>query len=573
MSNRLTNLIAIILLTIIFILSFFGIKGDSLTMDELAHIPAGYSYLTKADFRLNPEHPPLIKDLSAIPLLFLKINFPENHSSWKEGVNNQWWFGNQFLFHSGNDPDKIIFFSRISMILILILLGWLIFKFARELGGNFVGLTALTLFSFCPTFLAHGRLVTTDIGASLGVILTTYFWLKFLKNPSFKNIIFSGLTLGVALLSKFSLALLIPFFIIITFIFVLLKETDKYSAAFKFIGKGLIIAIIALLLIGVVYQFHILNYPPEKQIEDTKIILESSPSGFLKNLCLFMADKPGLRPFAHYLLGLLMVTQRAAGGNTVYFLGEISASGWWYYFPVVYFLKVPLAFHILTLIVLIFAIKAIKKDWLKNHFIEFSMLLFLAIYWFISIKGNLNIGIRHILPTFPFTYILVSLGIKKWLESISFKRFAFALVLVLLGWYIFSSLSTFPHYLTYFNEIAGGSKNGYKFVVDSNYDWGQDLKRLNNWLKKNNVSKIYLDYFGGADAPYYLREKYLPWQGDKSENELEKGSYLAVSADLLQVGKGKPVKGFNQPTGYYNWLNQYTPIARAGNSIFIYYIP
>jgi len=157
--------------------------------------------------------------------------------------------------------------------------------------------------------------------------------------------------------------------------------------------------------------------------------------------------------------------------------------------------------------------------------------------------------------------------------NFSFKRFAFALVLVLLGWYIFSSLSTFPHYLTYFNEIAGGSKNGYKFVVDSNYDWGQDLKRLNNWLKKNNVSKIYLDYFGGADAPYYLREKYLPWQGDKSENELEKGSYLAVSADLLQVGKGKPVKGFNQPTGYYNWLNQYTPIARAGNSIFIYYIP
>ena len=291
-----------------------------------------------------------------------------------------------------------------------------------------------------------------------------------------------------------------------------------------------------------------------------------------------MADKPGLKPFAHYLLGLLMATQRTAAGNTVYFLGEISASGWWYYFPIVYFLKVPLAFHILCLIALIFAILTIKKvrikkDWLKNHFIEFSMLLFLAIYWFVSIKGNLNIGIRHILPTFPFAYILVSLGIKKWLETISFKKFAFAIILILVGWYVFSSISTFPHYLTYFNEIAGGSKNGYKFTVDSNYDWGQDLKRLKNWMEKNKIDKIYLDYFGGADVSYYLKEKYLPWQGDKPKNELEKGSYLAVSATLLQGGKGKPVKGFNQPTGYYNWLNQYTPVARAGNSIFIYYIP
>jgi len=194
-------------------------KGDSATMDEMSHIPAGYSYLSQKDFRINPEHPPLIKDLAAGPLLFLNLNFPTNHSSWTEGINEQWWFGSQLLYYSGNNPDQIIFWARIPMILLLMFLGWFLFRWARELAGNKTALLVLALFSFSPTLLAHGRLVTTDIAAALGVVMATYFWLKFLKSPTKKNIILAGLIFGLSMLFKFSLALLVPFFAIITVIY------------------------------------------------------------------------------------------------------------------------------------------------------------------------------------------------------------------------------------------------------------------------------------------------------------------------------------------------------------------
>jgi hypothetical protein len=146
-------------------------------------------------------------------------------------------------------------------------------------------------------------------------------------------------------------------------------------------------------------------------------------------------------------------------------------------------------------------------------------------------------------------------------------------LLLLLAWQMVSVVSVYPHFLAYFNDLVGGSKNGYLYVTDSNLDWGQDLKRLEIWTNQNNVDKIYIDYFGGADAQYYLKQKYSPWWGDRAPEQLPNNSYLAISATLLQGGRGKPVPGFDSPTGYYNWLNQYEPVARIGYSIFIYQIP
>jgi len=170
--------------------------------------------------------------------------------------------------------------------------------------------------------------------------------------------------------------------------------------------------------------------------------------------------------------------------------------------------------------------------------------------------------------------MLVVLGIIGLINTISEekRKYIAAVIIILLGWYIVSSLTTWPYYLSYFNEIGGGKENGYKYVVDSNYDWGQDMKRLKKWLDENNIEKIYVDYFGGSDSKYYLGKKYRPWQGTNKPKNFPKGNYLAVSATLLQGGRGNPVPGFNQPTGYYRWLDEYKPVARAGTSIFIYYI-
>lgn len=576
--------LAYFLLITCFLLLFFSMIGISLTMDELAHIPAGFSYLYAKDYRLNPEHPPLVKDLAALPLMFLRLNFPANHPSWTTGVNNQWWFGNQFIFKSGNNPDLIMFWARIPMILLTILFCWFIYFWSKKLFGPKFALIPLIFAVFSPTILAHGRLVTTDIAASFGFLFATYFWIQFLKSPTKKNIFIAGITLGLALLLKFSLILLIPILGIITFVYALLKKENKIKWLAKYILWSIIAGIVGVvLIIWPVYAFHIWNYPIQKQISDSQSILASHQNDFLKKICIWMAGKPLLRPLAHYMLGLLMATQRVTSGNTVYFLGTVSGGGIKYYFPVVYLLKVPLGFHILALVILIWVL--IKNRfflpaknycqrigaWIKNNFEIFSLFIIILVYWITSISGELNIGIRHILPVFAPTYLILTYLIKNLLENSSRKE-KLALVTVLsvtVLWYVGSSLAVFPHYLSYFNELAGGPKNGYKYVVDSNYDWGQDLKRLQYFVEKNKIEKIKVDYFGGDDVEYRLKDKWIRFEPKEGP---QKG-WLAVSATFMQGGIGKPIRGFDQPTGYYRWLLNYKPVARAGNSIFIYYIP
>ncbi len=106
-SNKTTNLIALALIAIMLVSAFLSYQNDSTTMDELAHIPAGYSYLSQQDFRINPEHPPLIKDLSAIPLMFLNLNFPSDSTSWTEDINGQWVLGWELLYNSNNNPEQM----------------------------------------------------------------------------------------------------------------------------------------------------------------------------------------------------------------------------------------------------------------------------------------------------------------------------------------------------------------------------------------------------------------------------------------------------------------------------------
>ncbi|HZX50240.1 MAG TPA: hypothetical protein VFE94_03840, partial [Candidatus Paceibacterota bacterium] len=143
--------------------------------------------------------------------------------------------------------------------------------------------------------------------------------------------------------------------------------------------------------------------------------------------------------------------------------------------------------------------------------------------------------------------------------------------------YIGSSLMAFPNYIPYYNALAGGTENGYKIAVDSNYDWGQDFYRLLDFVEANNIQKVYLDYFGGEDPAYWLGNRYAEMRcGDPNRQQTcarakqEKG-WVAVSANQLMGGTASPVTGFDQPTGYYAWLLDFEP-TRLGTSIFIYNI-
>jgi len=192
------------------------IAHDSLTIDEDPHIGAGYSYLKYRDYRLNPEHPPLMKDLAAIPLLFMDLSFPDTIREWTTDINGQWMVGREFIFSPKNDADKIIFWARVPMIFLTILLGWFVFRWAFERHGNAAALITVFFFAFSPAFIAHGRLVTTDVAAAAGFFIAIYYFIHFLQFPSWFQLAKAGLALGFALLLKFSVVLLIPFFIGIT---------------------------------------------------------------------------------------------------------------------------------------------------------------------------------------------------------------------------------------------------------------------------------------------------------------------------------------------------------------------
>ena len=276
------------------------------------------------------------------------------------------------------------------------------------------------------------------------------------------------------------------------------------------------------------------------------------------------------------------MTQRSVGGNTTYFLGEVSRFGWRHYFPIVYLIKEPLAWWALVVTALATAAVSIKsfqprvykiRSYLQENFIELAMILWLVFYWALSINSTLNIGVRHLLPTYPFAILLVSGQIAK-INYKKFKIYGFLLT-VLLGWYVFENLSVSPYYLTYFNQAVGGPSGGYRYVVDSNLDWGQDLKRFSNWVKENDIPKIEFDYFGWADPSYYLGERYA-WTSSTKYKDAEdfklsnqSDGWLAVSVSFLQGSQGLPDQ---YKSNNYLWLQNHTPVTTIGNSIFVYRI-
>ena len=606
------NILATALLTLFGLLAATSMWDDNANYDERIHLPAGYSYITQQDMRLNPEHPPLVKDLAALPLfppLAEKINFPFQSWGWSTSLKADssrtpsWQtdvgFGNDLLYYFGNDAQSMMRYGRIPIILIGILLGFYIFRFVKELWGDLAGIIALIFYSFSPTFLAHTRLVTTDVAAAAAFFISFYYLYKWLKVPTRRNLWVFGIVLGFSLLTKFSTFLLIPIFGFIILIWILLQERGKKWWVLKrYLGGFILVLIIAYLVVGAVYAFHVWHYPIQKQAIDTTFILSTFGFKPLVNLSVWISSQPVLRAWGHYFLGFLMVLQRSGGGNTTYYLGEVSANGSRSYFPLVYLIKEPLAYILLTFFALFLVLKkfivykksgdkSFRYDFpnlLKNNFVEFGMLTVIAVYWAFSIKSNLNIGVRHILPTLPFVYALTARQISFWIiggrqERISnyhgfwqlfglyWRRIKKGFIVAFLFiWAIISVVSVWPSFLAYFNGIAGGPDSGYKFVVDSNLDWGQDILRLSQFIEKNNIKEIKMDYFSGAPAEYYIKTAKIT----SFNREVPQKGWLAISATIL-MGACKSDK---IPCSYgervYTWLDSYKPVAKIGYSIFVY---
>jgi len=601
------RIIAGILLALGFMLAFTSSWNESAIFDETAHIGAGYSYVTQRDMRLNPEHPPLMKDLAGLPLAFLDLNFPLDTKGWDQMINGQWDQGGEFIFSFGNDADLILRASRFPIMILALLAGVFLFWWTERQFGGIAALLATFFWALSPTVIAHSRYVTTDIAASLGFLVGIASFVWFLKHPSRKRIVILGIVFGVIQSLKFSLFLLIPIYFVLAGIWLAVTHRGHIKNFFKtalalYFKIGCAFAVGAL-VIWTVYLWHVWDYPQERQLRDAKVLVGTfRPQAFAKLDYWLIEHKP-TRPLGQYLLGVMMVTQRTAGGNSAYFWGEVSADGWASYFPTVYILKETLALHIFSLLAIGLAclrvLRAKEKsmgavrDWMRTNFAIVASIFFVIFYWASSVANPLNIGVRHVLPTFPFIYLLTARQLALWMApgsviaknklSLVYQMLIKPLpkilfVTLMLIWMGGASIGVWPHYLSYYNELAGGTHNGWYYATDSNYDWGQDLKRLRDFAVQNPNEKIYLHYFGGSAAGdaaqrYWLGNQFSPWYS--SFGPPPSGSIMALSINELAGKWAKPVGDFNAgpPQDAYPWLRELKPFGRAGTSIFLYRMP
>ncbi|MBI2627282.1 MAG: glycosyltransferase family 39 protein, partial [Parcubacteria group bacterium] len=312
------KLIAILTITLSLILMISSFWNDSLIVDEIPHIGAGYSYLEKLDYRLNPEHPPLGKMVATLPLLFLKLKQGAFETpSWETHINGQWEFGRSLIFKTGNDANFITRMVKFPMLLFFILTALMTWHWTKKLYSKKAGLIALVLFCFSTTIMAHSRFVTTDVPALFGVLFATYFFLKYLHEPTTKNLWIAGLIFGVAQLTKFSLFLLAPYFLLLALVWGLVQAKKSFTVQFL-VSTVLIFIIGFIFMVWPIYTTITSDYPIERQYNDTKTLLSSFGRRSLADSVTYLSGNPITRGLAQYGLGLLMVVQRASGGNTTY---------------------------------------------------------------------------------------------------------------------------------------------------------------------------------------------------------------------------------------------------------------
>ncbi|MFZ2299567.1 MAG: glycosyltransferase family 39 protein [Candidatus Moraniibacteriota bacterium] len=611
-----------------FAVSLLVSSQESAIYDEKAHIPAAYSSVRYGDMRLNFEHPPLIKDLSGLALLPLRPAFPLQSAEWQQGVNEQWVIGDMFLSCTRpdvacNDADAILFWSRLPIILLSVMLGVVLFIWTRELGGTLAGLFAVLLYAADPNIIAHNHYVTTDLGIAAFVFFAFYFFVRFLKAPSLKNTVVAGIFLGLAELTKFSAILLFPVFGLFVIIYALTKvrlATDTRSMAvvriralfsygLKFLGS----VAVCFAIIWSLYAWNIAAMPTEKivAIADFTLGQDNAPARLAHSFVIRTSENDFLRPLSYYFLGVFKVLARVSAGNDYYFLGHIDkiASPW--YFPIVFALKETLPLLLLLIFTACYSLYRIGAAIAAEHvrslsslsaFIgrsfrgktaQYVIVFFVLFYSLVSITGNLTIGFRHLFPILPFLYMLIAKSVFDFLRRRRTEPVTHAVCSWIFGITVFAIAAipvlTYPGYLSYFNPIIGGNQNGYRYVTDSNYDWGQDLKNLNDFVETHNrckagmasqsevtkcavtadypaIDKIRVDHFGGGSPRYYLTDKYISWW-DKREPE---AGWYAISSFFYQESlyKQKPAGDSD-----YSWLKGIQPITRAGDSIFIYYIP
>ena len=526
---------AAVLIVLFFVAAFSEARLKSPTSDEPPHIAAGLSYFVSHEiFRANPQHPPLLKEMAALSLMAAGVRWPNTPDAnyLIKGDDPMrifglaWPIGDQLIWQNG--PDRTLLWARLPMILTGALLGVVVLLWTRQLFGAIAAAGAVLVFALDPTVLAHTQFVTTDVGAATFALLTLFAVWNYMRRPTKLRLALSGLALGAALTAKFSNLFLLP--------------------------------ILGLLMLAA------LRWPMETAKRPTVRSLAIALAAMGATAFVFVQA-------TYFFPGDLMMYEKCArmvnadhNPDYVMFLAGETRHHFPTYFLYAYLLKEPIAAIVLAGVGLVALARTRQVAMLTKLFLLVPPAVF-----FLSVSAMAdNLGVRYLIPTLAFTYVLAGLGVATLIQAGGKARWAAA---GLCAWLAIAAVGIYPDHLSYFNEAAcvltepsrigfdGGTRCGTEWLEDSNVDWGQGFKQLKWWLDRNapgqRIKLAYTTSF--APEAYGINCEHL--QMVDLAKEPEPGLYV-VSAHLVARTPAL--------TRAADWLRFTKPVAIVGHALYVY---
>ena len=560
------SVVAGLLLMFMAILAGGAALRESPTIDEVAHIGAGVSYLQKLELRLNEEHPPLPKVLAALPLVLRGTHADYSHISWTVSEKffpaylGQWVFG-EWLLTKWNNPSATLAWARLPMLLLTLVLGWVLYAYARRIGGNWGGLLCLTIYISTPAILTFGPLVHTDLAVTLFSLVTMWRFAEIWQNPSRKNAMIFALSLAGALLSKFTAGIL--FFAFIAFALssrwravpgqTIAKPEARVWRRLRWRAtlRGILWAALAVYLFYFIFSLN----------QSTDVLYRlghGSAAVPLRRL---------LMPPWLYLRGVLLVL--ITGSRPTFILGHAYPHGVWFYFPVVFVLKSPLGFLGLLVLALGLALRQKRRDEGNTATIPAELAIHWRVLWVslvvftvFCLLSRLDISIRHF--SVPLVLLILLLAaLPRMVERLrrfapTAGRLAQAMAGVLILSCLLTAVRAYPYYFPYINAFSFGHP-AYALVNDSNLDWNQSLPEVKRFADQHGLQRIDLDEYGFNDPTVTVPQSEF-WDCQRPTAR-DDGQWAVVSANMILDGHNCV------------WLMQYSHQPLAGGSMYAVHLP
>ena len=555
---------------------FWSARIHSPVIDEVAHLPSGISHLQLGRFELYAVNPPLAESWAALPVVFAKPRI--NWSGYLPLIASRSEFivGRRFVTANGFNSLNLFFIGRLALLPFSILAMFIASRWSQRLLCPQGAIVALLLFAFSPLILANATIVTPDVTATAIGLLALYRFRFWLQDSSWSQTFLLGLVTGLGLLTKFTWCLVFPATGLTILLFHRLLFFRNLADDFYRLAAA---SVLAIFIVNASYGFDRSFQPLGKFDFVSQILTQHSgaitPNRFRGTI---LERIPVPLP-ACYVLGIDVQKRDFEFGYRSYLKGTWKHGGWWYYYLIGFLVKEPIGFQLLLYISILHGLWS-WRQWTHSSVREWSLVVVpaLLIFGLVSSQTGFNHHMRYVLPAYPFLFViaarLVTLG-RFW-QWVSYGCLTWQAAAVL--WFA-------PHWMSYFNEAAGGPLHGHRWLVDSNIDWGQDILMLKHWQDRHpEVKDLRAALFTAFDPKDIGLKFRLP-------APYIKGDPLSVYSDgmrgpqpgwyAISVCKLKG-HSFSIPEGDGKWtwsrshftyfLDNFEPVDMIGYSIYIYHI-